>query len=36
MSRARSIHATLIAWLAVGLALALVTAAVLTYQRARN
>ncbi len=36
MSRARSIHATLVAWLAVGLALSLVAAAVLTYQRARN
>jgi two-component system, OmpR family, sensor kinase len=36
MSRARSIHATLVAWLAVGLAVSLVAAAALTYQRARD
>jgi two-component system OmpR family sensor kinase len=36
MTRASSIRSTLVAWLAVGLAVSLVAAAVLTYQRARD
>jgi two-component system OmpR family sensor kinase len=36
MTRARSIHGTLLAWLAIGLALALIAATVLTYLRARD
>lgn len=36
MSRARSIRSTLVAWLAAGLAVSLVVAAVLTYQRTRD
>jgi two-component system, OmpR family, sensor kinase len=36
VSRSRSIHATLVAWLAVGLAVSLVAAALLTYQRTRD
>ena len=36
MSRPPSIRFTLVAWLAVGLALSLIAAAILTYQRARD
>ena len=36
MSRSPSIRSTLVAWLAVGLAVSLVAAALLTYQRARD
>ena len=36
MSRAPSIRSTLVAWLAVGLAVSLVAAAALTYERARD